>query len=178
MHEIFNYTLLSFSSTEVRLHRQYINSTSPATTVPLGSTQSHPKPFPQVFKSVDLYFSIPPDSSARLSVKPSAKGTSTPPAINIILPTTGRTGKSGHNIDASELPKRQSNHVRVQVMTNETSLVGLDVAGLFLTPEEASTQTLQTVLEGLPTDVADQVVFYIFASVLILKLIRFHRYLS
>ncbi|KAF4621368.1 hypothetical protein D9613_001000 [Agrocybe pediades] len=156
MHEIFNYTLSSFSQTEVRLHRQYINATSPSPSV---TSTRHSKPQPEIFKSVDLFLSIPPGSSARLSVKPSPKGSSAPPTIDIVLPPPSST--RGHS---PKPPKASAPIVRFQVMTNETSLVGLDVDNLFLSPNEASTETLKSVLEDLPRDVANQVSFLTFQN--------------
>ncbi|KAF8161426.1 hypothetical protein B0H34DRAFT_653240 [Crassisporium funariophilum] len=150
MHEIFNYTLLSHSSTEVRLHRQYINSTS-TSSVPTQNSKHPQKPLPEIFKSVDLYISIPPGSSARLTVTPSNNGTFTPPKIDIVFPSHGATPTP--DIGA---------HVRVKVLTNETSLVGFDSAKLFLTPEEASTDVVKGVLDALPGDVVNQVSFLTF----------------
>ena len=69
MHEIFNYTLDSFNSSFVRLHRQWINATADGT-----------------FRGADLYMSIPPKSSARFSVTPGNNGTFTPPTIDILVP--------------------------------------------------------------------------------------------
>ncbi|KAF9563018.1 hypothetical protein CPC08DRAFT_816871 [Agrocybe pediades] len=156
MHEIFNYTLSSFSQTEVRLHRQYINATSPSPSV---TSTRHSKPQPEIFKSVDLFLSIPPGSSARLSVKPSPKGSSAPPTIDIVLPPPSST--HGHS---PKPPKASAPIVRFQVMTNETSLVGLDVDNLFLSPDDASTEMLKSFLEDLPGDVANQVSFLTFQN--------------
>lgn len=158
MHEIFNYTLLSSSATQVRLHRQYINSTTstspfhhPIPNSASGSSQiGHPEQ--QAFKSVDLYLTVPPGSSARFSVEPSTNGGLTPPVINIIVPT--RHGGSTLSPMGSS---PASSDVRVQVLTNELSLVGFDVQDLFLTPDEAATSTLKTVLQNLPGNVIDQV---------------------
>ena len=152
MHEIFNYTLASFSSTEVRLHRQYINS-SESTTAP-SSSPRHPHPHPNVpeFKSVDLILSIPSGSSAKLSVKPGTNGSFTPPTIDILLPHQRPTHQG-----VIGAIKQTQNHVRVQVWTNETSLAGLDVDELFLTPKEANTTTIKDALQSLPGNVTEQV---------------------
>lgn len=139
MHEIFNYTLAEHSSTSVRLHRHYINSTSSSITPSSSNSSRNPKPLPpDVFKGVDLYLSIPQGSSARLSVTPGHNGTFTPPKIDIIVP---------HEDDSHS--RTQSPILRVRVLTNETSLVGLDTQSLFLTQEDGSTLALQTALDGL-----------------------------
>lgn len=109
MHEIFNSTLASSSPTEVHLHRKYINSTFD---------------LPQVFQSVDLYLSVPPGSLAHLSVQPSHNGTFTPPTIDILLPPSVLNRKH----PAVGNPTRSANEtncIRVQVVTSETSLAGL-----------------------------------------------------
>ncbi|KAF9477873.1 hypothetical protein BDN70DRAFT_933848 [Pholiota conissans] len=150
MHEIFNYTLSSFSATEVRLHRQYINSTSESQ---LGqNSRVHPK----VFKSVDLYLSVPPSSKARLSVHPSRNGTFTPPTIDIILPRSSQPLTFGSLVQARE------NFIRVRVVTNETTLVGFDPASLFLSEEEASDPAIKTAIASLPVNISEQVSFLTF----------------
>jgi hypothetical protein len=147
MHEIFNYTLLSHSPSEIRLHRRYINTTtSTESSVPNnGNAKSLTEPGPQIYKSVDLYFSIPPGSSGRFSVIPGNNGSFTPPKIDFIFPSQSHKGTAN------------SQTVRVRVLTNETSLVGFDANKLFLTPEEATTPTLKTLLERLPSTSVDQV---------------------
>ncbi|KAF8911624.1 hypothetical protein CPB84DRAFT_1912879 [Gymnopilus junonius] len=174
MHEIFDYTLPSFSSTEVRLHRQYINDTnsSPSPSLSLSSSHHNPKPHTPVFKSVDLVLSIPSGSSARLSVVPSSNGTFTPPTIDIILPRGSSRAprrfdsQTSLTEDSSKVGqhKQMANHVRVQVMTNETSLTGLDVDGLFMTPNKANTTTIKNVLPTLPENVTEQVSFLTFQN--------------
>jgi hypothetical protein len=148
MHEIFNYTLSSFSPTEVRLHRQYINST--LTQGPGGNSTQ--------FKSVDLYLSIPPTSLARLSVRPGHNGTFTPPTIDIVLPPTESSPLNSSSVLA--LPKPPvvaDNIVRVRVVTNETSLVGFDPDSLFLSPQEASDPAINTAITSLPANISEQV---------------------
>ncbi|KAH9485673.1 hypothetical protein JR316_0002583 [Psilocybe cubensis] len=162
MHEIFNYTLASHSPTEVRLHRQYINSTSvsPETHDVLSSTDNtilKAKPSAQTFKSVDLYLSVPPGSSARFSVD--ARNESSP-VINIVIPTVQRQPVAGMRpptVDAKY-------NVRIQVVTNETSLAGLDVGDLFLSPVDAATDSVKTALQNLPADVSEQVSFLTFQN--------------
>ncbi|KAF8190877.1 hypothetical protein BJ912DRAFT_315929 [Pholiota molesta] len=153
MHEIFNYTLSSFSPTEVRLHRQYINSTS--TQGPRGNSTQ--------FKSVDLYLSIPPTSLARLSVRPGHNGTFTPPTIDIVLPPTKSSPLNSSSVLA--LPKPPvvaDNIVRVRVVTNETSLVGFNPDSLFLSPQEASDPAINTAITSLPANISEQVSFLAF----------------
>ncbi|PPQ80092.1 hypothetical protein CVT26_012149 [Gymnopilus dilepis] len=159
MHEIFNYTLASFSSTEVKLHRQYINS-SESTTAPSSSSR-HPHPHPNIpeFKSVDLILSIPSGSSAKLSVKPGTNGSFTSPTIDILLPHQRPT----HQGVIGPF-KQTQNHVRVHIWTNETSLAGLDVDELFLTPKEANTTTIKDALQSLPGNVTEQVSFLTFQN--------------
>ena len=70
MHEIFNYTLASFNSTSIRLHRQWINATSD------GS-----------FRGADLWLNA--RSGVMLDVIPGNNGTFTPPNININVNGSG-----------------------------------------------------------------------------------------
>lgn len=148
MHEIFNYTLSSFSPTEVRLHRQYINST--ITQGPRwDSTQ---------FKSVDLYLSIPSTSLARLSVRPGHNGTFTPPTIDILLPPTKSSLHNSSSVLALPKPPVIANNVvRVRVVTNETSLVGFNPDSLFLAPQDASDPAINTAITSLPASISKQV---------------------
>lgn len=60
MHDIFNYTLGEYNDTSVRLHRQWINTTSPTS---------------ERYKGADLYLTVPVESSARLAVTPGNNGT-------------------------------------------------------------------------------------------------------
>ncbi|TBU38411.1 hypothetical protein BD309DRAFT_1022886 [Dichomitus squalens] len=138
MHEIFNYTLAEYNHTSVRLHRQWINTTSP--------TSSD-------YKSADLYLTAPAGSSAQLSVTPG--NTWTPPTVNIIVPSTSE----GQNTTSI---------LRVTMVTNETSLTGLDVQALFL-PQNGTnaTQALETALQGLADGTnaaAQQVSFLTYAD--------------
>lgn len=71
MHEIFNYTLASYNSTSLRLHRQWINSTSNGT-----------------FRGADLYLNV--KSGASLAVTPGNNGTFTPPTVNILVNEGGK----------------------------------------------------------------------------------------
>ena len=64
MHEIFNYTLESYNSTSVHLHRQWINATGDG-----------------AFKGADLYLQA--RSGVMLEVIPGNNGIFTPPTINI-----------------------------------------------------------------------------------------------
>jgi hypothetical protein len=159
MHEIFNYTVSSFSPTEVRLHRQYINST--LTQGPRGTSTQ--------FKSVDLYLSIPPTSLARLSVRPGHNGTFTPPTIDIVLPPI----KSSPLSSVLALPKPPvvaDSVVRVRVVTNETSLVGFNPDSLFLSPQEASDPAINTAITSLPANISEQVRIPQFFRVINLRL--------
>ncbi|KAI0663733.1 hypothetical protein C8Q70DRAFT_907236 [Cubamyces menziesii] len=135
MHEIFNYTLASYNDTSVRLHRQCINTTSPASST---------------YKGADLYLTVPSGSPARLSVTPGNNGTWTPPTIDILVPGGGQNGT-----------------VRVTVVTNETSLMGLDTQRLFLPESTNGSQALQTALQGLAdgeNEAAKQVSFLTYAD--------------
>ncbi|PPQ88991.1 hypothetical protein CVT25_005090 [Psilocybe cyanescens] len=152
---------------QVRLHRQYINSTSGSSLekLPSSAESRNPKPERQTFKSVDLYLSVPPGSSARFAVNPNANGTSTSPIINIIVPVSHRQPVGSNSLaDGVKPPLGLSGNIRVQVVTNETSFAGLDIDDLFLKPEEAGTDTIKTTLETLPADVADQVSFLTFQN--------------
>ncbi|KAF8624481.1 hypothetical protein AX17_007110 [Amanita inopinata Kibby_2008] len=120
MHEIFNYTLSDYNLTSVRLHRQNINQTVDSTTGQMS------------YKGADLYLSIPTGSDAQLSVIPSTNGTYTPPDIKILVPS-GATNPV----------------VRMRVLTNETTPLGLDAQELFLQDSEATTPAIQTALQGL-----------------------------
>ena len=115
MHELFNYTLDSFNSSFVRLHHQWINS----------STDD-----PSLFKGADLELSVPDDSQAQLRVTPGNNGTWTSPKIDILM-------------------QKPSDFIRVAVVTNETSLEGLDTHALFLSADRNGSQGLQTALQGL-----------------------------
>lgn len=130
MHEIFNYTLTSHNSTSVRLHHRYINSTSSDS--------------PTTFKGADLYLSVPPGSDTRLSVTPGNNGSYTPPTIRILVP------QSASGIST----------LRVRVLTNETSLIGLNTQDLFLSEDAGTTPGIKTALNGLSNgtnEVAQQV---------------------
>ncbi|KAL5531944.1 hypothetical protein ACEPAF_5507 [Sanghuangporus sanghuang] len=70
MHEIFNYTLASYNSSSVQLHRQWINAT--------GSG---------AYKTADFYLNAV--SGAQLNVTPGNNGTYTPPTVNILVDETG-----------------------------------------------------------------------------------------
>ena len=136
MHELFNYTLHSYNSSFVRLHRQWINTT-------LGDP-------PGTFRGADLELSVPPNSTARFSVVPGNNGTWTPPIVDILV-----------------LPNSTSAVVRVAVVTNETSLVGLNTETLFLADETDSSSGLQTVLRGLAdgtNESATQISFLTYAD--------------
>lgn len=118
MHDIFNYTLDSYNSTFVRLHRQWINVTSGD---PTGA-----------FRGADLYLSVPSNSAAQLSATPGNNGTWTPPSVDILVPVGSTSGV-----------------VRVAVVTNETSLTGLDAGTLFLANATSGDAGLQTALQGV-----------------------------
>lgn len=126
MHSIFNYTLISFNETLVRLHRQWINTTSPDSSRYLGA---------------DLYLTVPVESPVRLAVTPGDNGTWTPPTVDIIIPASVEAGQAGV--------------VTVKVVTNETSLPGLDTQRLFLPGNESETAALQNVLQGLSDGESD-----------------------
>ncbi|KAI0833704.1 hypothetical protein BC628DRAFT_1426807 [Trametes gibbosa] len=117
MHEIFNYTLASYNETSLRLHRQWINTTSADS--------------PQ-YNGADLYLNIPSGSPARLAVTLRQNDTRTPPVVDIIVPEGGQGGT-----------------VTVKVVTNETSLPGLNTQQLFLQENTSSSDSLQRLLEGL-----------------------------
>ncbi|KAL5504617.1 hypothetical protein ACEPAH_7280 [Sanghuangporus vaninii] len=70
MHEIFNYTLASYNSSSVQLHRQWINATSSG-----------------AYKTADFYLNAV--SGAQLNVTPGNNGTYTPPTVNILVDETG-----------------------------------------------------------------------------------------
>ena len=135
-----NYTLAEYNDTFVRLHRQWINTTSP--------TSSD-------YKGTDLYLTVPTESSARLAVTPGNNGTWTPPTVDIIIPSA----TDGQNTTGT---------LRVTFVTNETSLTGLDTQALFL-PQNGTngTQALETALQGLAdgtNPAAQQVSFLTFAD--------------
>ena len=136
MHDIFNFTLAEYSDTSVRLHRQWINTTSP------NSSD---------YKGADLHLTVPAQSSARLSVTPGSSSTS-PPVVDIIIPP----GSAGNNT------------IRVTVVTNETSLRGLDTEALFLPQNDTDeSQALETALQGLAdgsSAAAQQVSFLTYAD--------------
>lgn len=117
MHDIFNYTLASYNTTFLRLHRQWINTTSPTSSI---------------YKGADLYLTVPENSTAQLSVTPGDNGAWTPPTVDILVP-----------------PGSSEGIVTVAVVTNETSLAGLNTEGLFLPESTNGTQALQTALVGL-----------------------------
>ena len=99
---------------------------------------------PSQFRGADLLLSIPTTSSARLSFQPGNNGTFAPPTIGIITCNA-------------------SNVVRFAVVTNETSLVGLNPHELFLSESANGTSGLQTTLRGLANGanfVANEVSFH------------------
>lgn len=132
MHEIFNYTLESFSETEVHLHRKYINSTFNE---------------PGVFMSVDFYLTLPPGGSARFSVQPSHNTALTPPTIDIRLPPP----------ISQKLPLSAQNIVRVRVVTSETSLASFSSDALFLPQQDASTRSISSALAALSMNITEEV---------------------
>ncbi|EKM58475.1 uncharacterized protein PHACADRAFT_193593 [Phanerochaete carnosa HHB-10118-sp] len=74
MHDIFNYTLDSYNSSFVRLHRKWINTT-------LGDP-------PGTFRGADLYLSIPSNSSAQFSVTNNTWA----PTVDILVPAGPSSG--------------------------------------------------------------------------------------
>ena len=143
MHEIFNYTLASYSSTEVHLHRKYINTTSD---------------LPRIFQSVDLYLSIPQGSFARLSVRPNTDGTITPPTIDILLPPPLNIPEGEHRTAGNPTrPANETDRIRIRVVTSETSLAGLSPDNLFLPPQDASTPPISSAFAKLATNISEQV---------------------
>ncbi|KAI0648904.1 hypothetical protein C8Q79DRAFT_903844 [Trametes meyenii] len=131
LHEIFNYAVASFNETTLRLHRQWINTTSPTSSA---------------YKGADLYLSVPSGSPARLGVTPGNNA----PTIDILVPAGGQDGR-----------------VTVAVMTNETSLPGLDTQRLFLPESMSGSQALQTALKGLAngqSEAAKQVSFLTYSD--------------
>ena len=76
MNEIFNWTLAQCNETSLRLHRQWINTTS--------QTFSE-------FKGADLYLTVPSGSAAHLSVTP-GNNQITPPKIDIVVPPGAANG--------------------------------------------------------------------------------------
>ena len=123
MHDIFNYTLAEYNETSVRLHRRWINTTSS-----------------EDYNGADLYLSVPVGSAARLAVTPGDNGTWTPPTVDIVVPSESGTGG---------LNGSQAGIVTVKVVTNETSLAGLDTGELFLPEDTNGTLALQTALQEL-----------------------------
>ncbi|KAJ3552842.1 hypothetical protein NM688_g3936 [Phlebia brevispora] len=102
-----------------------------------------------VFKGADLYLSVPPESPVQIAVTPGTNGSYTPPVIDILVPSNA------------------SGIIRVAVVTNETSLLGLDTEDLFLPESGNGTQGLRTALQGLAeggNSAADQVSFLTYAD--------------
>ena len=100
---------------------------------------------PSTFRGADLELSIPSNSTAQFSVTPGSNGTWTPPEIDILVPVNSTNGI-----------------VRVAVVTNETSLTGLDTQALFLSNSSVDSVGLQTALQGLSNgtnEVANQISF-------------------
>ncbi|KAI9066083.1 hypothetical protein FKP32DRAFT_1610261 [Trametes sanguinea] len=102
MHEIFNYTLASYNDTSLRLHRRWINTTSPASAA---------------YRGADLYLTVPAGSPARLAVTPGTNGTWAPPGVDIVVPggsagatvrvavVTNETGSVGLGTERLFLPE-------------------------------------------------------------------------
>ncbi|PIL29853.1 hypothetical protein GSI_08060 [Ganoderma sinense ZZ0214-1] len=136
IHSVFNYTLGEYNDTSVRLHRQWINTTSPTSSL---------------YKGADVYLTVPAESSARLVVTPAKNDTRNPPAVDIVVPSAADAEASARTL-------------RVTVVTNETSLTGLDTQALFLPENERDgTRALETALQGLAdgTNVAAQQVSFL-----------------
>lgn len=91
MHDIFNYTLAGHNETSVRLHRQWINTTSPTSAD---------------YKGTDLYLSVPLESAARLVVTPGDNGTWSPPVVDILVPEGGQGGIVRVQVVANETSLR------------------------------------------------------------------------
>lgn len=91
MHDIFNYTLAGHNETSVRLHRQWINTTSPTSAD---------------YKGADLYLSVPLESAARLVVTPGDNGTWSPPVVDILVPEGGQGGIVRVQVVANETSLR------------------------------------------------------------------------
>lgn len=94
------------------------------------------------YKGADLYLSAPTNSSTQIAVTPGNNGSYSPPTIDIMVPSGGGS-------------------LLVRVLTNETSLTGLDTESLFLAQGNTSANDtgLQTALNGLSDGsdiVADQ----------------------
>ena len=66
MHEIFNYTLASYNSTSVQLHRQWINASIAG-----------------AYRTADLHLNVV--GGAQLDVTPGNNGSYTPPTVNILV---------------------------------------------------------------------------------------------
>lgn len=97
-----------------------------------------------IYKGVDLYLSTPPGSDLSFAVTPVANLTESAPTIDIIVPSSASTQST----------------LRVRIVTNETSLVGLDTQDLFMAEEDGSTPGIMTALQGLSNgtkEVAQQV---------------------
>ncbi|KAI0073888.1 hypothetical protein K474DRAFT_1648897 [Panus rudis PR-1116 ss-1] len=104
-----------------------------------------------IFRGADLYLSASTGSTARFNVTPGNNGSWTPPNIDILLPSESSNAT-----------------VQVKVVTNETSLVGLNPGSLFLPSNiTGGTPGLQAALQGLAdgrNSVADQVSFLTYAD--------------
>ena len=89
---------------------------------------------PSTFRGADLELSVPSNSTAKFSVVPGNNRLGKPPIIDILVP-----------------PNSTEGIVRVAVVTNETSLVGLDTQALFLSTNSSVNTSvgLNTALQGL-----------------------------
>jgi hypothetical protein len=127
MNPIFNYTLGKFNESSVWLHHRYINSSTAS-----GSDSSNKDQ--NLHKYTSLHLSVPPDESAtRFRVTPNTVNGS--PTIDIYSPMS----------DSNSTQIR----VRIRVLSNETSLDGLDSSSLFLNESQATTPGILKALQRL-----------------------------
>ena len=95
-------------------------------------------------KGADLYLISPPESKVWFNVTPNSLNTPSP-RIDILIPNRGTNST-----------------IQVKVLTNDTSLSGLDPENLFLTPNHDQPIGLETALRRLAdeaSDAANQVSF-------------------
>ncbi|KAI0671937.1 hypothetical protein C8Q78DRAFT_806310 [Trametes maxima] len=124
LHEIFNYTVASYNETALRLHRRWINTTSPTSSI---------------YKGADLYLSVPSGSPARLGVTPGDAA----PTIDILIPAGAQQGGTvtvAVVTNETSLPALDTQRLFLPESTNRSRALQTALKGLASGESEAAKQ--------------------------------------